>query len=61
MKSLIVLLLASLFTLSAFAGVKPSGPPSTEAVEYWEPPSEKAAAKKAPKAKKETKKAAEAK
>ena len=61
MKSLISLLLASLFALSATAGVKPSGPPSTEAVEYWEPPAEKEAPKKAPKVKKEKKKAEEAK
>ena len=61
MKSLIAVLLASQFTLVAIAGVKPSGPPSTAAVEYWEPPAEKEAGKKAPKVKKEAKKAVEAK
>lgn len=52
MKNYIVALSASLFALTAFAGVKPSGPPSTEPVEYYEVPAEKPVNKKNKKAKK---------
>ena len=52
MKSIIVALSASLFALTAFAGVKPSGPPSTEPIEYYEVPAETPAPKKTKKAKK---------
>lgn len=54
MKNLIVALSASLFALTSFAGVKPSGPPSTEPVEYYEVPAEVPAPKKIKKAKKAT-------
>lgn len=52
MKHFIVALSASLFALTSFAGVKPSGPPSTEPVEYYEVPAEVPASKKTKKAKK---------
>lgn len=52
MKSYIVAFSASLFALTSFAGVKPSGPPSTEAVEYYEVPAEAPASKKSKKTKK---------
>lgn len=52
MKNYIVALSASLFALTAFAGVKPSGPPSTEPVEYYEVPAETPVNKKNKKAKK---------
>jgi hypothetical protein len=52
MKSYIIALSASLFALTSFAGVKPSGPPSTEPVEYYEVPAEAPVAKKNKKAKK---------
>ncbi|MGB4345490.1 MAG: hypothetical protein WBJ21_03735 [Burkholderiaceae bacterium] len=54
MKTLLLVFLTSLLTLPAVAGVKPSGPPSTEPVQYWEPPAEQ----EAPKTLKKVKKAA---
>jgi hypothetical protein len=52
MKRIILVLSASLFALTSFAGVKPSGPPSTEPVEYYEVPAETPTPKKTKKAKK---------
>jgi hypothetical protein len=52
MKRYIVALSASLFALTSFAGVKPSGPASTEPVEYYEVPAEAPVTKKTKKAKK---------